>query len=372
MSVSDARSILSASASDETVLLEISVENPDPAVASELVNAVSVAMVDYVSSLETPANGGDPLAKLTVVTPGSPANEPISPQTLRLTFAGLVGGVLLGVLLLFVYVRLNDRLRDERDIVDVLGASVLATVPSEPPLVDDLAEFEVGGSVAAESYRRLRTNLAFVRVDNPVRSIAVSSPNAAEGKTTTAVNLAAALAESGSSVVLVDADLRRPTVAGRLGVNPEIGLTNILRGDADVADVIQATRRPGLHVLASGPRPPNPTELLGTGRARAAFAQLADRFEYVIVDTPPLLPVIDANVVAQYLDGTLLVLRAGRSRRPDLIEAADRLRLGNVELLGSVLNCVSGTDNRYAYSYHGGVLDGEDSPATHAIGTRRR
>ena len=104
---------------------------------------------------------------------------------------------------------------------------------------------------------------------------------------------------------------------------------------------------------------------------RSAFAQLADRYDYVIVDTPPLLPVVDANVVAQYLDGTLLVLRAGRSRRPDLIEAADRLRLGNVELLGSVLNCVSGADNRYAYSYHGGVEDGEDSVAMQDVGTRR-
>ncbi len=367
MKVSEAREALSTATSRETVLLDVTADSADPVVAAKLVNAVSAAMVDYVASLETPPNGSEPLAKLTVVTPGLPATEPSAPQTARVTSAGFVGGCLLGVLVVFGRVRFSTRIRDERDVDEVVGLSILTSVPSDLPSSNRSAvSFEAGGSIAGESYRRLRTNLAFVRVDDPVRTIVVTSPNPEEGKTITAINLAAVLAESGKTVVLVDGDLRRPTVAGRIGVNGGIGLTNILLGDAEPDEVVQSTDRRGLYVLASGPIPPNPTELLGSERARDVVEDLSSRYDYVVIDTTPVLPVSDAAVVGQYADGALVVLRSNRTRRSDAAEAVMRLQMAKISILGTVLNCVSSMQWKSSYAYYGSET--RDSVVAHEGG----
>ncbi|WP_231498801.1 CpsD/CapB family tyrosine-protein kinase [Gordonia alkanivorans] len=271
------------------------------------------------------------------------------------------------MLVVFGRVRFSTRIRDERDVDEVVGLSILTSVPSDLPSSNRSAvSFEAGGSIAGESYRRLRTNLAFVRVDDPVRTIVVTSPNPEEGKTITAINLAAVLAESGKTVVLVDGDLRRPTVAGRIGVNGGIGLTNILLGDAEPDEVVQSTDRRGLYVLASGPIPPNPTELLGSERARDVVEDLSSRYDYVVIDTTPVLPVSDAAVVGQYADGALVVLRSNRTRRSDAAEAVMRLQMAKISILGTVLNCVSSMQWKSSYAYYGSET--RDSVVAHEGG----
>ncbi|MBD0863953.1 polysaccharide biosynthesis tyrosine autokinase [Gordonia sp. zg691] len=350
MSVDDAREALSASSNPDTVLLSISAENADPAVATALANGVAEAMTGYVTTLEQPNEASQPLAKLTVVSPAVQPVEPFSPRTERNTVLAVLVGFVLGLLIAVLRERFDTRLRNGDEVQRNVPSAVLAEIPTENSLDGrPVIDFSVGSSRAAEGYRRLRTNLAFVNVDQPPRCILVTSPGPGEGKTTTSMNLAAALAEDGNRVVLVDADLRRPSVAGRLGLNAAVGLTSFLRGDGVISDFVQSGPAERLDVLVAGALPPNPAELLGSQRARDGLEALQASYDFVIVDTPPVLPVADAAILSQYMDGALVVVRAGRTRSQDLTTAFDSLMTAKASILGVVLNDVSAHDSRYVY-----------------------
>jgi capsular exopolysaccharide synthesis family protein len=310
-------------------------------------------MTTYVSRLETPSGSRTPLAKLTVVTPAGIPDAPVSPQTKRNTALALVAGLVLGVALVFGRERYNNKVRSEAEFVQITDAPVLAAVPSDELLKKQgLINFGSGATLAAEAYRKLRTNLSFTSVDNPSRRIVVTSALAAEGKTTTAMNLAAALAETGKRVVLVDADLRRPQVYHRTGGMGDIGLTNYLKGDGSMADLLQPSEVSGLQILASGPQPPNPAELLGSKKAGQGIENLSAMFDYVIIDSPPLLPVTDAAVLAQWADGVVLVARANQSRIPDVAACIEQLEAVQAKLIGVVLTDVPTRGGAYKYGYY--------------------
>ncbi|EON31179.1 ATPases involved in chromosome partitioning [Gordonia terrae C-6] len=249
--------------------------------------------------------------------------------------------------------RLGTRIRDEGDLDDAIGVHSLGVVASDGAFADrSLIDFRAGGSSTAEQFRKIRTNLTFANVDNSVRKILISSPSQSEGKTTTSLNLAASLAELGKSVVLVDADLRRPAVASRLqAVSPDIGLTDYLRGSAPVGDVLQRSGVGGFDVLAAGALPPNPAELLGSRRTGQLLDELCELYDYVLVDSPPVLPVTDAVVVSQWVDGGIIVVRAGGTTRQELVASLAQLHASRVSILGVVLNGVNlkARDNRYGY-----------------------
>jgi capsular exopolysaccharide synthesis family protein len=172
---------------------------------------------------------------------------------------------------------------------------------------------------------------------------------AGEGKSTVAVNLAVALAETGSRVLLVDADLRRPSVARVLGIEGAAGLTTVLLGQADIDDVVQPWGTSGLHVLPSGALPPNPTELLGSLPMRRLLEQARARYDHVVVDSAPLLPVADSAVLAGLVDGTLLLANATKVRRHQLAESLQNLARVEAPVLGVVLNQVVRNDRTYGY-----------------------
>jgi capsular exopolysaccharide synthesis family protein len=353
LSLGEARAALSASTTPETVLLNISAQNTDRSTAADLANAVAESMTTYVERLETPAGGRIPLAKLTVITPAGESDSPISPKTERNTALGLVIGLLAGLVVVFGRDRYNNKVRNEEELAEVTDAPVLAAVPSDELLKKQgLINFGSGATLAAEAYRKLRTNLSFTSVDNPSRRIVVTSALAAEGKTTTAMNLAAALAETGKRVVLVDADLRRPQVYHRTGGMGDIGLTNYLKGDGSMADLLQPSEVSGLQILASGPQPPNPAELLGSKKAGQGIENLSAMFDYVIIDSPPLLPVTDAAVLAQWADGVVLVARANQSRIPDVAACIEQLEAVQAKLIGVVLTDVPTRGGAYKYGYY--------------------
>ena len=353
LSVASAKEAVSATSTPETVLLNISARSEEPATAAALANAVAQSMTVYVNRLETPSAGGAALAKVTIVTPASEADSPISPRTTRNTLLALLLGGLLGICGVLIRDRYNTKIRDEGEFADITDAPVLASVPSDSLLKDrGLIDFGSGATLAAESYRKLRTNLSFTSVDKPFRRIIVTSAMAAEGKTTTAINLAAALAETGKRVVLVDADLRRPQVNHRTGRMGDIGFTNYLKGDGRMTDLLQETDTENLWVLASGPQPPNPAELLGSKRAGQGVAELTAEFDYVIIDTPPVLPVTDAAVMAQWADGVLLVARSNQTRLPDITAAIDQVNAVQAPLIGVVLTDVPSRGGAYKYGYY--------------------
>ncbi len=200
-------------------------------------------------------------------------------------------------------------------------------------------------SPISEAYRTLRTNLDFAGLDRSLKTLVVTSAGVGEGKTTTLANLAIVSAQAGRRVILVDADLRRPTLHQLFGLPNESGLTTMMRDEEALAvPPLQATGVEGLSVLTSGPLPPNPADLMGSRRMEEVIAALAERADQVLFDTPPVVAVTDAAVLATKVDGVLLVIGAGKTRRDQARAAVQRLEQINARLVGAVLtNAEMGT-----------------------------
>ena len=202
----------------------------------------------------------------------------------------------------------------------------------------------------AEAFRQLRTNLQFIDVDRPHRVLVITSAMPSEGKTTTLANLAIALATAGHRVLVVDADLRRPKLTDLLGLDRSVGLTNVLSGRVAPGQVIQHWAE-GVDVLASGPLPPNPSELLGSTQMASTLQHLGAQYDIVLVDTPPLLPVADAAAVAPATDGVLLVCRF-KTTREQLGGAVHALQAVSAALLGTVFSMVPARGPRAYANYN--------------------
>lgn len=207
-------------------------------------------------------------------------------------------------------------------------------------------------SPIAEAYRTLRTNLEFSNLDKSLRSLLVTSASAEEGKSTTLANLAVTIAQSGKRVILVDADLRRPTLHQIFGLKNNAGLTDMVRDDAALANPpLQETTVANLQVLTSGQQPPNPAEILGSKRMSEILTALLERTDMVLFDAPPVLVVTDAAVLSSKVDGVLLVISAGKTKRENARKAQSQLEKINARVIGAVLNNVkaeSGASYYYA------------------------
>jgi capsular exopolysaccharide synthesis family protein len=196
-------------------------------------------------------------------------------------------------------------------------------------------------SPISEAYRTLRTNLQFVSLDKPLRSLLVTSPGAQQGKSTTLANLAVTIAQGEKQVILVDCDLRRPTLHKLFGLEDKPGLTSMMLDEESMSDPpLQETAVPRLRLLASGPLPPSPADLLGSRRMDRVVELLAERADIVLLDAPPVVAVSDAAVLATKVDGVLLVVSAGQTKRDDVQAAKTRLEKVNANLIGAVLTNV--------------------------------
>lgn len=216
----------------------------------------------------------------------------------------------------------------------------------------ELITLEHPRSAVTEAYRTMRTNLSFAAVDGECRLILVTSVGPIEGKTTTAANLAVTLAQAGSSVLLVDCDLRRPKLHKLFGLENGGGLTNVLVRGRNPEELWREGPVKGLNVLASGPIPPNPAELLGSERTRQLWPKLLERFDYVILDSPPVLAVTDATLLASQVHGVILVIWAGMQRVDVVQDAKEQLLKANARILGVVLNKVKIPERDYHYYYY--------------------
>lgn len=218
-------------------------------------------------------------------------------------------------------------------------------------------------AAASEAFRVLRTNLQFMGLDKPLKSVLVTSATPGEGKSTVSANLSVAFAQNGANVCLIDADLRRPTLHKIFGMDSYPGLTTALLGGGGGSDnAIMKTDVPGLKLIPSGPIPPNPAELLGSGKMEKFLRELEERFDMVIVDTPPVLAVTDAAVLAPKLGGVLMVTRAGNVARQQVIRAKQALEAVKANVLGAVLDGVQAEGREgYYYYYYYSSNDGERS-----------
>jgi capsular exopolysaccharide synthesis family protein len=278
---------------------------------------------------------------------------PKVPLVIGLTIAAaLVTGM--GLVFLFEY--LDDTIRSKDDFDRYVGLPFLGFVPRisardhENP---DLAAESTPGSAVAEAFRAVRTSILFSRVDRPVRTLLVTSAGPGEGKTTVATNLATTFARKKGPVLLVDADLRKPRVAKALGLGPGPGLSNILVGAATIADVARPTSVEGLFAITSGPIPPNPAELLHGESMVEFLSDAATHYECVVLDTPPLIAVSDARVLASRVDGLYLVISMGNTSRRLIQRAVESLSSIGFDVDGAILNNMSGGDDRYGdYGYY--------------------
>lgn len=348
LSASDLADKITADAPANKVLVNIHVVDHNASTAATLANAVAKVFATVVEQTEQTDANGNSVVKLTVIHPARIPSSPVKPDPVLYIGLGLAVGVLLGVGLVVVRDMLDNTVKGPSDFEE-LGLSVLGMVPKDARTKKSPIAFR-GDShgLRAEAYRLLRTNLQFVGVDDAPHVIAVTSAVLGEGKSTTALNLAAALAEAGHRVCLVEADLRRPTLAKSLGLVPEIGFTTVLIGKVPLAQALQNAGR-NLAVLTSGSVPPNPSELLNSAHARELIAEVAAQTDYTILDTAPLLPVADGAEVASLAEATILVHRAGKTSREQVSRAVTALGKVGVRPVGVIVNMVTRKLGRYDY-----------------------
>lgn len=346
-----------------TSIIEISVSNEDPVLAADIANATAKSLTTVVDRIETPAvEDATSAVKLTLVQQAIVPGAPISPNVPLNIALGLLIGLAIGISLAVLRHVLDTRIRNERDVESVTDAAIIggivydAKATSRPLIVQDDPR-----SPRAESFRTLRTNLQFLDVGQGGRSFVVTSSVQSEGKSTTTANLAIALADSGVRVLLIDADLRRPKVAKYMGLEGSAGLTDVLIGRVALVDVIQEWGRGRLSVLPAGTVPPNPSELLGSAAMGRLIADLRAKYDVVLFDTPPLLPVTDAAILSRFVGGVILVVAAGRANKHHVHGAISALEKVGSKVSGIVLTMLptKGPDaygyGRYGYGYEYGA-----------------
>ncbi|HEY5015822.1 MAG TPA: polysaccharide biosynthesis tyrosine autokinase [Streptosporangiaceae bacterium] len=293
---------------------------------------------------------------LELVTPATAPTSPSSPKPLQDALLGLLAGLALGVGAAFLRHSLDDTLTSGEAVEGVAGAPVLATVP-----VVSLWRKKTGRTVIAvsdptsqpaEAYRSLRTSLQFARQDRPLRTLLVTSPSAGDGKTATVVNLGAVFAQAGARTVLVSCDLRRPGFGQFFPPDEGAELSSVLTGGQSLGSAVRPVPgAEGLWIIDTRSIVANPTELLGSHQMRSVVAELAERFDIVLLDSPPVLPVADALILSGYADAVLLVVAAGHTRRAELRRTAEKLAQASAPLVGMVLNKAGAQGD---YGYYGG------------------
>ncbi len=331
---------VTATALPGTVLIDVDVTDASPERAQQIAEAIGTEFPALIQELEAPSAGGAPLVRITVTNDPEIPGAPSSPNLVQNVALGLLVGALLGGLAAVARRQLDRSVKDPEVAAQLVGAPVIATVLRDSALErQHLAERTDHGR-AVEDYRLLRTNLQFLQVDEPPKVILVTSALPSEGKTTAVVNLALALTEVGRRVTVLEADLRRPKVTRYLGMVGGVGLTNVLIGTADLDDVLQPYADGTLAVIAAGPPPPNPGELLTSSQMVGLLDKLRAANDIVLIDAPPLLPVADAVGLSALADGVLVSVRYGRTRKDQVQQAATTLRRVNAKILGVILNIV--------------------------------
>ena len=289
-----------------------------------------------------------------LMDPAEPNRAPISPNSRKDLLTAILAGLTLALGLAFGIEYLDDSVKTPEDVTRRLRLPLLGLVPKvkgdHVPVLTETVPHDFG-----EAFRSLRTSLVFTSGGESTRVIAVTSSQPLEGKTTTAANLAFALALGGSRVLLIDADMRRPGLHKTIGLQNELGLSHLLTGQSRVRDVVQRTAEQNLFAITAGRTPPNPSELLSSDRMNQLLANLSQGpFDWVVVDTPPVLAVTDAVIVAQKVAGVVFVVGSEMTRRVHAERALETLQSGRARSIGVVLNRVDFDRNKYYYSrYYG-------------------
>jgi capsular exopolysaccharide synthesis family protein len=337
---------IAATQQPETLIINITAQDRDPLRAASLADAVTQALAERVNELET---GRTSRVQVQLLDHAQAPTTPASPRPRLNVALGLALGLAAGLLLVALLETLDRSVKTSTQGDAAFAAPLLGIVPLRRRSRRELVVAEEG-TIESEPYRALRTAVRFTDPDSDLRTLLVTSATPGDGKTTTTANLALALAAGGETVVVIDADLRRAKLAGVFGLEEAVGLSSLVLRTATLDEALQHWRE-NVWVLPSGrPLPPNPSEVLGSHFMSDVLAELAQRFDVVLIDTPPVLPVTDAVALSTQVDAVLMVARYGATHRGPAAEARRRLDAVGAHVIGYVLNAVPGRETGAYYA----------------------
>lgn len=346
-----------AAVAADTAIVEVSVSDPSPVQAAAIAAAIADQLSVTVERLSPENANGESTVQAAIVAPAVVATSAESPNVPVNLAVGILGGLLLGLGGAYLTEILDTRVRTAGDVLAVTTAPVLGAIGEFPSPGRGLVVSDAPSGLHAEAFRQVRTNLQFLGIDSESCSIVISSALPAEGKSTVAANLAIALAETTARVLLVDADLRQPSMAELLNLEGSAGLTTVLIGRAEFDDVVQQWGDRRLDVLTSGLIPPNPSELLASPGMALLVNAVQARYDYVILDTAPLLAVTDAAILSRLALGTIVVANPRRVRQHQLAQGLGFLAQVDARVLGVVLNATQRDTEQYGYQPRPRVSD---------------
>ncbi|MGP6176009.1 polysaccharide biosynthesis tyrosine autokinase [Microbacterium sp. A196] len=350
MSADDLAEKVESSSPLNSTLIEITVTDADPVQAADIANALGASLAAAVERIDTPAGQDASPIKLTRVRDALATFTPVSPNVPLNIVLGVLVGLAIGIGVAVLRAVLDNKVRSPRDVEALTDRPLIGAIPHDPKAKErPLILHADPHSPRSEAFRSLRTNLQFLEMDGG-HTFVITSSIPSEGKSTTTINLALALADTGKRVALLDTDLRKPKVAEYLGIEGGTGLTDVLIGRARVADVLLPWGGRSLYVLPAGKIPPNPSELLGSERMHKLLDALGKEFDVVLCDAPPLLPVTDAAVLSRATSGAIMVVAAGRTTNHQLEGALEALETVGSKVAGVVMTMVP-TKGADAYTY---------------------
>jgi len=348
-----------ASAPLDTVLINVSVTDESPIRSAQIANSIGDYFSQFVNELELSKDDSTPPIKVSVVKKASAPEDPATPRTTLNLILGLILGFALGVSISILRQIFDNTIKNELDLdqTPLLGAIGFDEEAAFKPLITQISRY----GARTEAFRQLRTNIQYLRAEQPPKVIAVTSALPGEGKTSTSINLALSLAQSGFKVMLVEADLRRPKISTYLGIASKVaGLTELLSGKVEgdittrITDVKQVFGSEiTIDVISSGVVPPNPAELLDSETFAQFIENLRSEYQFVIIDCPPTLPVADAAIISTRTDGVLVVTAAGSTRKNQFLGVREAITNVGGQILGAILNKIpySRTYDDYGYKY---------------------
>jgi len=335
---------VSADPVKDTQLIKLTITDTSPTRARMLAN---VYTYEFISMTEKAVHHS-PLVNISIIEKAAVPSKPVQPKPVLNLILGLCMGFMLGFGFAFLLEMLDTTIKETEEVEKLIGITSLGNVPkiSKPLLLDN------DNDRSSESFRSIRTNLQYLNFDQSIKTLIVTSPNMGEGKTTTALNLAVVFAQAGTKVLLVDCDLRRPMVGKLFNRDQSKGLSNILVGAAaDAGSTLLSTDEEGLHIITSGPIPPNPADLLNSGRMDSLLADLKDQFDLVILDCPPVLGISDTLILASKADAVLAVASFGKTKKTDIVGTRDALGKVGARIVGFIMNGIPYDKRSGYYSY---------------------
>jgi len=337
----------------DTQLIQVKVQDEDPARAKRIANTLGAIFKDIVENLEEDKNSRSEVISLSIVEPAMEPLSPIKPKPLLNMVLAFLIGVISSTGLAFILNYMDTTIKEADEIERTNGLISLGQIPLIPKKSNELIIKTEPRSVVAEAFRMLRTNIQYINFESKIKTFVITSSGVGEGKTLFSANFAAVMARAGFRVLVVGCDLRRPRLHQVFGASNDVGLANILIGTSSLVKAVQETDIKDLDIVASGPTPPNPVDLLESKRMEKFLDDVKQRYDFVILDCPPISTITDALVLVGNTDGVIMVARRGETRKQAFSDAQQVLGRVNARILGFVLNgaTMDGVFDYYLKSY---------------------